>query len=143
MLKHVTAHDVQCTYCPSSILMLHCICLKAASSFDCYGDLEPSHTICVRVFYFKLRAIGLIASRRPNHSRRPTNSWGLHCELHLQEVHSEFFSLVNLLKGSPFGRINEFAPTPQKPFVLGLPTGSSPIPTYKALIALVKAQKLS
>ncbi|KAJ3517258.1 hypothetical protein NLJ89_g622 [Agrocybe chaxingu] len=40
-------------------------------------------------------------------------------------------------------RINEFEPTPQRPFVLGLPTGSSPIPTYKALIALVKEKKLS
>ncbi|KAF8200731.1 hypothetical protein BJ912DRAFT_1019746 [Pholiota molesta] len=40
-------------------------------------------------------------------------------------------------------RINEFAPTPTRPFVLGLPTGSSPIPTYKALIALVKEKKLS
>lgn len=40
-------------------------------------------------------------------------------------------------------RINDFAPTPEKPFVLGLPTGSSPIPTYKALIKLVKEGKLS
>jgi glucosamine-6-phosphate deaminase len=40
-------------------------------------------------------------------------------------------------------RITEFAPTPTKKFVLGLPTGSSPIPTYKALIKLVKAGKLS
>ncbi|PBK74125.1 Glucosamine/galactosamine-6-phosphate isomerase [Armillaria solidipes] len=40
-------------------------------------------------------------------------------------------------------RINNFAPTPGKPFVLGLPTGSSPIPTYKALIQLVKDGKLS
>ncbi|THU89371.1 Glucosamine/galactosamine-6-phosphate isomerase [Dendrothele bispora CBS 962.96] len=40
-------------------------------------------------------------------------------------------------------RINEFEPTPEKPFVLGLPTGSSPIPTYKALIQLVKDGKLS
>ncbi|KAJ7782806.1 glucosamine-6-phosphate isomerase [Mycena metata] len=40
-------------------------------------------------------------------------------------------------------RINEFAPTPERPFVLGLPTGSSPIPTYKALIKLVQAEKLS
>ncbi|KAF9018453.1 glucosamine-6-phosphate isomerase [Hymenopellis radicata] len=42
-----------------------------------------------------------------------------------------------------YKRINDFAPTPEKPFVLGLPTGSSPIPTYKALIQLVKAGKLS
>jgi len=40
-------------------------------------------------------------------------------------------------------RINEFAPTSTTPFVLGLPTGSSPIPTYKALIALVKEKKLT
>ncbi|KAG8221368.1 glucosamine-6-phosphate isomerase [Butyriboletus roseoflavus] len=40
-------------------------------------------------------------------------------------------------------RINDFAPTADKPFVLGLPTGSSPIPTYKALIKSVKEGKLS
>ncbi|KAI0265626.1 glucosamine-6-phosphate isomerase [Gloeopeniophorella convolvens] len=40
-------------------------------------------------------------------------------------------------------RINDFKPTPEKPFVLGLPTGSSPIPTYKHLISLVKAGTLS
>ncbi|KAH9960186.1 glucosamine-6-phosphate isomerase [Russula dissimulans] len=40
-------------------------------------------------------------------------------------------------------RINDFGPTPEKPFVLGLPTGSSPIPTYKYLIRLVKDGKLS
>ncbi|KAI0332296.1 glucosamine-6-phosphate isomerase [Cubamyces sp. BRFM 1775] len=40
-------------------------------------------------------------------------------------------------------RINDFKPTPEKPFVLGLPTGSSPIPTYKHLIKLVKDGKLS
>ncbi|KAF5351673.1 hypothetical protein D9756_007510 [Leucocoprinus leucothites] len=40
-------------------------------------------------------------------------------------------------------RINDFGPTAEKPFVLGLPTGSSPIPTYKALIKLVKEGKLS
>lgn len=40
-------------------------------------------------------------------------------------------------------RINDFAPTPENPFVLGLPTGSSPIGTYKELIALNKAGKVS
>jgi len=40
-------------------------------------------------------------------------------------------------------RINEFKPTAEKPFVLGLPTGSSPIPTYQHLIQLVKEGKLS
>ena len=33
-------------------------------------------------------------------------------------------------------RINAFQPTAEKPFVLGLPTGSTPIGTYKELIHL-------
>lgn len=40
-------------------------------------------------------------------------------------------------------RIHEFSPTPEKPFLLGLPTGSSPLPTYKALIAMVNERTLS
>ncbi|MCQ2612760.1 MAG: glucosamine-6-phosphate deaminase [Treponemataceae bacterium] len=40
-------------------------------------------------------------------------------------------------------RIIEFAPTAEKPFVLGLPTGSTPLGTYKALIELNKAGKVS
>jgi len=40
-------------------------------------------------------------------------------------------------------RINQFAPTAHKPFVLGLPTGGSPIPTYKNLVRMVKEGKLS
>jgi len=40
-------------------------------------------------------------------------------------------------------RINDFAPTSEKPFVLGLPTGSSPIPVYKHLIKLHKEQAVS
>lgn len=39
--------------------------------------------------------------------------------------------------------INKFAPTEQNPFVLGLPTGSTPIGTYKELIAAHKAGKVS
>ncbi|KAF8342710.1 glucosamine-6-phosphate isomerase [Cantharellus anzutake] len=40
-------------------------------------------------------------------------------------------------------RIKAFNPTPEHPFVLGLPTGSSPIPTYKYLINLVKKGEIS
>ncbi|GAA5938010.1 hypothetical protein JCM1841_002917 [Sporobolomyces salmonicolor] len=41
-------------------------------------------------------------------------------------------------------RINAFVPTADKPFfVLGLPTGSSPLPTYRALVAKVQAGELS
>lgn len=41
------------------------------------------------------------------------------------------------------GKINAANPTKDKPFVLGLPTGSSPIPTYKHLIELNKNGKVS
>jgi glucosamine-6-phosphate deaminase len=40
-------------------------------------------------------------------------------------------------------RINRFKPTAKKPFVLGLPTGSSPLETYRELIKLNKAKKVS
>ena len=40
-------------------------------------------------------------------------------------------------------RIINFNPTNKKPFVLGLPTGSSPIGMYKELISLYKSKKLS
>ncbi|GMQ49262.1 glucosamine-6-phosphate deaminase [Vibrio sp. 10N] len=40
-------------------------------------------------------------------------------------------------------RINAFKPTAEKPFVLGLPTGGTPLSTYKALIDLHKAGEVS
>ncbi len=40
-------------------------------------------------------------------------------------------------------KINSFQPTPDKPFVLGLPTGSSPLPTYQRLIELCQTDKVS
>lgn len=40
-------------------------------------------------------------------------------------------------------RINEFNPTSEKPFVLGLPTGSTPLGTYRELINLCKSGKVS
>jgi len=40
-------------------------------------------------------------------------------------------------------KINEAAPTAEKPFKLGLPTGSSPLQTYKALIKLYEAGVVS
>jgi len=39
--------------------------------------------------------------------------------------------------------INEFGPTKAKPFVLGLPTGSSPLGAYKELIKLNKKGTVS
>ena len=40
-------------------------------------------------------------------------------------------------------KINAFAPTDEKPFVLGLPTGSSPLGMYKELVNLNKAGVVS
>ena len=40
-------------------------------------------------------------------------------------------------------RINNFNPTPENPFVLGLPTGSSPLGTYKKLIELNRRGEVS
>ena len=40
-------------------------------------------------------------------------------------------------------RINEFSPSATRPFVLGLPTGSSPLGVYRELVRLNKAGKVS
>lgn len=40
-------------------------------------------------------------------------------------------------------RIQAFAPTEERPFVLGLPTGSSPIPVYKKLVEFYHKGELS
>ena len=40
-------------------------------------------------------------------------------------------------------KIIDFNPTADKPFVIGLPTGSTPLGTYKELINLYKAGKIS
>lgn len=40
-------------------------------------------------------------------------------------------------------RIKAFAPTPSHPFVLGLPTGSSPVLIYKILVEKFKAGEIS
>ena len=40
-------------------------------------------------------------------------------------------------------KINAFRPSKDKPFVLGLPTGSTPLGTYKKLIELHKSKKIS
>lgn len=45
--------------------------------------------------------------------------------------------------GHVIERINAFNPTPQKPFVLGLPTGSTPIGMYQNLVKAYKEGRVS
>ncbi|KAI9281127.1 glucosamine-6-phosphate isomerase [Sporodiniella umbellata] len=40
-------------------------------------------------------------------------------------------------------RINQFKPSAERPFVLGLPTGSSPVGVYKNLVEMFKAGEIS
>ncbi|KAJ1678221.1 Glucosamine-6-phosphate isomerase (Glucosamine-6-phosphate deaminase) (GNPDA) (GlcN6P deaminase), partial [Spiromyces aspiralis] len=40
-------------------------------------------------------------------------------------------------------RILQFDPTPKRPFVLGLPTGSSPLGTYRRLVSIYREGQLS
>ena len=58
-------------------------------------------------------------------------------------IEPNYEKLSKWVAGYVAKRINEFQPTAERPFVLGLPTGSSPIGTYKELIALNKAGKVS
>ena len=40
-------------------------------------------------------------------------------------------------------RISDFKPTAERPFVLGLPTGSTPLMTYKKLVQFFKQGKVT
>lgn len=58
-------------------------------------------------------------------------------------IHKNYNELSQWAANHIADRINQYGATPGKLFVLGLPTGSTPIGTYKALIELYKAGKVS
>jgi glucosamine-6-phosphate deaminase len=58
-------------------------------------------------------------------------------------IHKNYEEIGNWTAEYIARRINDFNPTGEKPFVLGLPTGSSPIGTYKKLIELNKSGVVS
>ncbi len=58
-------------------------------------------------------------------------------------IHNNYNELSEWAANYIAEKINQFNATEEKPFVLGLPTGSSPLGTYKALIELKKAGKVS
>ncbi|TSA23283.1 glucosamine-6-phosphate deaminase [bacterium] len=58
-------------------------------------------------------------------------------------IQSEYDLVSKWVASYVIRKIRDFKPTPDKPFVLGLPTGSSPLGTYKELVAMHKAGKVS
>ena len=58
-------------------------------------------------------------------------------------IHEHYDRLSDWVAHYVAAKINHAKPTADKPYVLGLPTGSSPIGTYKALVRLYKEGKVS
>ena len=58
-------------------------------------------------------------------------------------IEKDYASLSAWAAKHVIGRINDFRPTPERKFVLGLPTGSSPIGMYKALAKACSEGKVS
>jgi glucosamine-6-phosphate deaminase len=58
-------------------------------------------------------------------------------------IQKDYQRLSKWTAGYIVGKINAFKPTAGKPFVLGLPTGSSPIGTYQEMVRLHQAGKVS
>ena len=58
-------------------------------------------------------------------------------------IHNDYDTLSKWVAHYIARKINKAKPTAQKPYVLGLPTGSSPIGTYKELVNLYKQGKVS
>jgi glucosamine-6-phosphate deaminase len=58
-------------------------------------------------------------------------------------IHKSYETASSWAAGYITDRINSFNPSPKQPFVMGLPTGSSPLGIYKELIGLYQAGKVS
>ncbi len=58
-------------------------------------------------------------------------------------IHDDYEKMSKWVAYHVVKRINEAEPTKEDPFVLGLPTGSTPVGTYKEIVALHKAGEVS
>ena len=58
-------------------------------------------------------------------------------------IESDYQALSEWATNYVAQRINQFQPSSERPFVLGLPTGYSPLGMYKALIELNREGKVS
>lgn len=75
------------------------------------------------------------------HQRRSGVCFGIHCQLHHQSASPPHSTLPLLTCITD--RIKTFKPTAERPFVLGLPTGSSPVVIYRILVQKYKAGEIS
>jgi len=58
-------------------------------------------------------------------------------------IHENYQALSKWAAYYVASKINKAKPTPEKPYILGLPTGSSPVGTYQELVQLYKQGKVS
>jgi len=58
-------------------------------------------------------------------------------------IHKNYENMCGWTADYIIKRISAFAPCPEKPFVLGLPTGSSPLGVYRKLITAYREKKIS
>jgi len=58
-------------------------------------------------------------------------------------IHKSYENVCRWTTGYIMKRIGDFKPSPEKPFVLGLPTGASPLGVYKKLIPICSEKWLS
>jgi glucosamine-6-phosphate deaminase len=58
-------------------------------------------------------------------------------------IHKDYDAVCRWTAAYIASRINAFSPARERPFVLGLPTGSSPLGVYRELIGLYKEGKIS
>ena len=58
-------------------------------------------------------------------------------------IHKDYSALCQWAAAYIAKRIRDFAPQEDRPFVLGLPTGSSPLGVYKELIRMYKQGEIS
>ena len=58
-------------------------------------------------------------------------------------IQPDYSGISNWVANYIVTKINDFAPTAERPFVLGLPTGSTPLGTYSKLIELYQAGCIS
>jgi len=58
-------------------------------------------------------------------------------------IHDNYQALSKWVANYVVEKINNFNPTPERPFVLGLPTGSSPVGVYQNLVEMYNAGKVT